>query len=654
MKKKWLYILPTIFIISLVCGTLFYFTALILPPPIINQSYVIKYLDNNNNELFTTHYNSEGSYVELDKISPYIIAGYVVIEDKNFYSHNGLDITRILKAGIDNVISKGIVSGASTITQQLARTLYYDNQKTYTRKLKEAFMAARIEMHYNKKDILEYYLNSIYFGHGIHGVEDASMFYFGLHAHQLSIAQSAMLMGISNAPSHYSPLNNYNLCKQKQKSILYKLYKSNIITAQEYNNAIEEKIEIFGIKVESSHISSYYKDSIISYLKKLGIYTKENLVKGLSIKTTFDYNISTKINNILQYYKNNQNQVSVIVMEPNTNYVLSLFGGWDYEESSYNRAINSQRQIASTIKPLIYYLALNSGFTPTTKLTSEPTTFFIKNYGEYTPSNNNDIYANDKITMINALGTSDNIYATKTALLVGLDNIIDLLRTFNVHNVDKVPSLALGSASTTPITLANIYNTFASIGRYSNPIFITEVKDSYGNLLYKHKDNSYQMLNENETLILNQLLRAPFDKNNKSYTSPTLLNYQTNHLYAAKTGTTDTDSWTVGYNPNYTILVWVGTDDNSPLTNASLSRKIFQDIANTIDSDGPSVWYETNNSIKVKRVSPLTGSYSPYGSLYYFAKAWTSFTSLHLVDTSAKLTSSCNCSNLASSHGPTR
>ena len=621
MKKKCAYILPIIFISSLVLGSLFYFSALILPPPLINQSYIIKYLDNNGNELFTTHFNNEGSYVDLDQISPYIIAGYVAVEDKTFYAHNGLDTTRIIKACIDNIINKEVVSGASTITQQLARTLYYNNKQTISRKLKEAFMSARIEMNYSKKEILEFYLNSIYFGHGIYGVEDASMFYFGVHSHQLSIAQSAMLIGISNAPAYYSPLNDYNKSKQKQKSVLYKMYTSNIISPQEYNNAIEEDIDIFGIKVELSNIASYYKDSIINNLKSLGLYTKDNLIRGLTIKTSFDYDISTQINDILEYYKNENSQVAVVIMEPNTGNVLSLFGGWNYEKSTYNRATQSSRQIASTIKPLIYYLALNSGFTPTTKLSSEPTTFFIKNYGEYTPSNNNDLYANDKITMINATGTSDNIYAVKTALLVGLDNIESLLNSFKVSNIDKVPSLALGSVSTTPLTLATIYNTFASSGRYYQPSFITEVTDSYGNILYKQKDNSYQMLNENETLILNQLLRAPFDKNNKSYTSPTLINYQTNHLYAAKTGTTDTDSWTVGYNPNYTILVWVGTDDNSTLTNPSLSRKIFQSIANTIDSNGPSVWYETNNSINVKRVSPLTGSYSPYGSLYYFAKA---------------------------------
>ena len=621
MKKKYIYILPIIFITSLVLGSLFYFSALILPPPLINESYIIKYLDNNGKELFTTHFHNEGSYVELDQISPYLIAGYVVVEDKTFYSHNGLDITRIIKAGIDNVLNKEIVSGASTITQQLARTLYYNNKQTITRKLKEAFMAARIEMNYSKKEILEYYLNSIYFGHGIYGVEDASMFYFGVHSHQLSIAQSAMLIGISNAPTYYSPLNDYNKSKEKQKSILYKMYTSNIITAQEYNNATEEDMDILGIKVELSNISSYYKDSIINNLKSLGLYTKDNLVRGLTIKTSFDYNISTQINDILKYYKNENSQVAVVIMEPYTGNVLSLFGGWDYEESTYNRATQSSRQIASTIKPLIYYLALNSGFTPTTKLSSEPTTFFIKNYGEYTPSNNNDLYANEKITMITAAGTSDNIYAVKTALLVGLDNIESLLKSFKITNIDKVPSLALGSVSTTPLTLATIYNTFASSGRYYKPSFITEVTDSYGNILYKQKDSSYQMLNETETIILNQLLRAPFDKNNKSYASPTLISYQTNHLYAAKTGTTETDSWTIGYNPKYTILVWVGTDDNSSLTNPSLSRKIFQSIANTIDSNGPSVWYETNNSINIKRVSPLTGSYSPYGSLYYFAKA---------------------------------
>ena len=621
IKKYLTLFLPISFIFSLVVGSLFYLTAIILPPPLINQSYVITYLDNNGNELFSTHFNNEGNYISINQMSPYLVSGYVLIEDKRFYSHNGLDLTRIIKAMISNTLNKGIVEGGSTITQQLSRILYLDNSQTITRKVKEAFISARIEMNYSKKEILEYYLNSLYFGHGVYGVEDASMFYFGVHAYQLSIAQAAMLIGISNAPTLYSPINNYQNSKTKQKSILYKFYKNKLINAKEYHNAIEEELEIYGIKNDATSISSYYKSSIIQYLKKIGIYTKENLVKGLIVKTSFDFNISSKISDILQYYKNDDSQVAVVVLEPYTGKVLSLFGGWDYNTSNYNRATSSSRQIASTIKPLIYYLALNSGFTPTTKLKSEKTTFFIDGYGEYTPSNNNDIYANDEITMIQAMGTSDNIYAIKSSLLIGTDNISKLLNSFNINNFDIVPSIALGSVTTTPLNLATIYNTFASLGYYNEPIFVDEVKDSYGNLLYKRKDNSYQKLNEDQTLILNQLMRAPFDINVRSYTSPTLLNYQTKHLYAAKTGTTDTDSWTVGFNPKYTILVWVGTDDNKKLINASLSRKIFQSIANSIDYEGSSLWYDTNDNVETKRVSPISGTYSSKGSLYYFLKS---------------------------------
>lgn len=620
-KLHLLYILPFLLVFTLITGSLFYTLATILPKQIINQSYLITFLDSDSKEIFTTHFESEGTYVELEKIEPFLIKSYITIEDKNFYKHNGLDASRILKSLISNTVHKKVVEGGSTITQQVARILYLNNEKTYKRKMKEAFLAARIEMHHTKNEILEYYLNSLYFGHGIYGVEDASIFYFGKHAYQLTIGECALLVGISNAPSYYSPLINYKQSKEKQKNVLYKLYKNKIISAQEYHNAYEENIEILGIKNEARGLYSYYKDSIIKQLKNIGIYTKENLVKGLRITTSFDYNISSKIYNILQYYKNDKNQVSVIVMEPNTGNVLSLFGGWDYTNSSYNRATSSTRQIASTIKPLIYYLALNSNFTPTTKLLSKPTTFFIKNHGEYTPSNNNDIYPNGEITMIQALGVSDNIYATKTSLILGLNNIASFLNSFNIKNVDVVPSLALGSVSTTPLNLATIYNTFASEGYYSSPSFIKEVKDSYGNVLYTNKKHGYQKLNKDETIILNQLLRAPFDSKLKTYTSPTLLNYQPNKLYSAKTGTTNTDSWTVGYNKKYTILVWVGTDDNTLLINTSLSRKLFLDIANSIDTDTHQEWYEPTKNIEIKRVNPTTGNYSSSGSLYYFAKA---------------------------------
>lgn len=624
MKKtfyKILLIFPSFLIIfSLIMGSLFYFSMWILPKLEIKESYIVKYTDNSNNLLYQTHFQNQGTYLPLEKISPYLQNFYVSIEDKDFYKHSGVDWARVIKAFLVNTSSGKIKQGASSITQQLARTLYLNNKKTYTRKLKELIYAARIETYYSKKKILEMYLNSLYFGHRIYGVEDASWFYFNKSSSSLTISEASLLIGISNAPNLYSPLINKENSLKKQKQILNILVKNKTITEEERQNALQQEITIYGQKndIELNYLL-YYKDEIEKQLKTKNIYTKSNLIKGLTISTNIDLNISQIIYQILQKYQPNDinTQVSVIVMKPYSNKVIALFGGWDYSKSSYNRATTSLRQPASTIKPLLYYLGLANGMTPSTLLKSEKSSFFIKNYGLYEPSNNNDIYANEKISMIQAIGVSDNIYAVKTNLILGTSMLVNLLNKFGIKDVKEVPSLALGTNLITPLQLTAIYNTFASEGVYYKPSIINNVKDYNGNTLYQNKDIPYQLLLHDETIVLNQLLTSPFDKNLISYANPTMLNYQTNKIYAAKTGTTESDSWVVGFNPNYTISVWIGTDDNTKLTDYTLSKKIFQEIANTIDTT-PNTWYDTNEHIKIKRVSPLKGTLSTNGSLYYY------------------------------------
>lgn len=624
MKKiisKILIIFPSFLIIfSLVAGTLFYFSMWILPKPHIKESYVVQYVDKENNLLFQKHFDSEGTYVPLEKTSPYLSSFYVAIEDKDFYKHSGIDWARVVKAFLVNTLSGKIKQGASSITQQVARMLYLDNTKSYSRKIKEAIYAARIETYYSKKEILEMYLNGLYFGHGIYGVEDASWFYFNKPSLDLSIAEASLLVGISNAPSLYSPIINKENSIKKHSQILSLLAKKKVITEEEKNTALQETLIIYGEKKKSALESTlYYQEAIEKQLKNKHIYNKSNLVKGISISTNIDTNISQTIYQILQKYQPNDSntQVSVVVMKPYSNKVVSLFGGWDYNQSSYNRATTSLRQPASTIKPLLYYLGLSKGMTPSTLLRSEQTSFFIKNYGLYEPTNNNDVYANQEISMIQAIGVSDNIYAVKTNLILGTSMLVNLLNKFGLSDIEAVPSLALGTNLLTPLQLTSIYNTFASEGIYYKPSLINKVTDTYGNTLYQNNDMPYRILLHDETIVLNQLLTAPFDKNLISYANPTMINYPTNKVYAAKTGTTESDSWVVGFNPNYTITVWVGTDDNTKLTDYSLSKKIFQEIANTIDTTS-NIWYDTNDHIIIKRVSPLKGTLSTSGSLYYY------------------------------------
>lgn len=307
-------------------------------------------------------------------------------------------------------------------------------------------------------------------------------------------------------------------------------------------------------------------------------------------------------------------------MEPFSNKIIYLNGGFNYNESPYNRAINSSRQIGSTIKPLIYSLALANGFSPTTLLTSQETTFNIKDIGEYSPKNPNNKYANGKIDMIQAIAMSDNIYALKTLLLLGSNKLKELLEAFDVKDVEALPSIALGTVSMSLLKLTSIYNTFASLGTYYKPSLIRKVNDINDNIIYTNKQTSKSILGETNTLILNQMLTSTFDSSLSSYLNTTMSNYKPYNIYAAKSGTTKNDSYVVAYNPNYTIGIWAGSDSNHNFYDYSLSKQLFKEIANILQDKKQLSWYNTNYNTKAIRYNPNTHTFNSDGKIYYFKR----------------------------------
>ena len=595
MKKCIKYIICIMTIIILFISTLSF---LLKTPPLEKNNYIEIY-DKNNNLIYSELYNNPSKYVDLEFLNKYTYEAFIAIEDKDFYNHKGFDIQRTIQAFFINLFSFSIKQGASTITQQYARNTLLSNKRTLSRKIKEAFYTIQIERDYTKEQILEGYLNSLYFGHGLTGIYSASMYYFGKEPQDLTIAESAMLAGVCNAPSIYSPYYNNNKAIQRQRLVLYEMFIQDYIDESEYQKALKEKL-IYSFSKEKTTNFDYHKDSIINELTFLNLDTKENLHKGLKIYTTSDYSLTKEINNMIQKYtpSNKDTQISIVIMEPFTNNVLYLNGGFNYESSQFNRAVNSSRQIGSTIKPLIYSIALENGFEPTTLLMSEQTTFNIENIGEYSPKNPNDKYANDKIDMIQAISMSDNIYALKTLLLLGSDNLVKLLNMFDIKDVNSLPSIALGTVSTSLLKLTSIYNTFASLGEYYKPKFISKVTDHNGNILYSSTNSYKTLLDTSNTIILNQMLTSTFDSSLSSYLNATMSNYKPDNIYAAKSGTTSTDSYVMAYNPNYTIGIW----------------------ANIIDNNQKPSWYNTNHLTKALRYNPNTHSFDNSGSLYYFKK----------------------------------
>lgn len=566
----------------------------------LNRLYQVAITDHQGNELYSLIRSNLSDYVAIDEISEAFKKTVVTIEDKRFYSHNGLDYTRIAKSFWENFRQNEIVQGGSTITQQVARMAYLDNSKSYTRKIKEALYAKKIEEKYTKDQILEMYVNNCYFAHNLYGVSAASDYYFGKTPDQLNYAESALLVGVINAPNLYAPDIDYSASIEKQRQILYTLYQNGVLTVQEYYDEMNRKLE-FSYQTDADRINlGYYQEAIENQLKEMNLWTESYLRQGIQVESNLDMEVYEIVNGIVNEYRGQvrDDQIAVVVMKPYSGEVLTLIGGFDYRESPYNRALYSKRQIGSTIKPFLYYLGLKKGMTPLSQFVSEETTFNIEGIGSYSPKNASGNYAGRKINMVEAIALSDNIYAVKTTLLVGSSSLAQLLTRFGVECDNVNPTIGLGSISLTPLELTSLYNCLASEGTYYPPSFLKKVRLSDQTLLGTSKKASKKVLDHKETILINHLLKAPFDSALASYTYPSLGNYRTTHTFAAKTGSTETTNWVIGYNPYFTIGVYVGNDENQPLYSTRLARTVFQNIADRLCEKKEDIFYEVDSSFQ--------------------------------------------------------
>lgn len=542
----------------------------------------IVYYSKDEKNIFSSIQNKPGKYVKYADIDKNFIKYLIAIEDKDFFSHKGFDLKRIISSLIHNLNSNSL-QGASTITMQLARLLYLNQNQSIERKIQELVLAIKLERHYSKEMILECYLNNIYFAHGIYGLNNACYYYFNKDASLLSLKECAILIGIINAPNLYSPYINKDASDKKVESILRKLHDANLITINEYYNALYEKPYLKNHNNDFTYNYPYYIDSIKEELASLNIDNSYYNNLGLSITSYLDIAIQNYIENLISSLDFANSDIAIVVMEVGSGKVVSLLGGKDYSLSFFNRAKHAKKQIGSTIKPLLYYLALKKGLSPLHEFTSKKVTFKLDENNYYEVSNANNIYANRKITMIEALAMSDNIYAMKTMLLLNEKSLINLLKAFDVEvDVDNI-TIALGSNSLTPLELTSIYNCIASNGIYYKPTFIQSIKCMNNRLIYHNPNTNKRVLESKTNTILQYLLRSPFDKALKSYASPSLMNYYVSNNYGAKTGSTISSSWVMGFSNKYTIGVYLGSDDNKEINNAYLAKVIFHNIACFLD-----------------------------------------------------------------------
>jgi 1A family penicillin-binding protein len=614
---KWL---RRIIISGFVFMIVIYGVSFIIEAPDLGQGHYIKMYDQQQKLYYQS--NQQSNDVSLKDVSKDFIKSIVAIEDHRFYKHRGFDPIGILRAIKANIVDGGKSEGASTITQQYARLMFLTNEKTWSRKINEAFLTTRLEAHYDKDTILQGYINTVYFGHGIYGIKNASRYYFNKEPKDLDLNESTMLAGVVNGPEYYSPFKDMKGAKARQKLVLDQLVKEKYITQQKANQ-VNQTPFVLNQNRSSTLICAYpyYKDTVIQELKELGFYQENYINQGLNIQTTLDSSIQDQLNQTVtkQMKEREELEVSSMILDSHQSSVLAIVGGKDYALSQFNRATSATRQIGSTMKPLLYYTALENGFTPTTKFKSEPTQFKMDNGKEYSPTNFNQKYAYKDITLAQAIAVSDNIYAVKTHMFLGEQTLVNALSQFGFQHVSPHPSLALGTLNTNIYQLSSIYATFANTGIYNDVHTITKITNDDGDVLYEYKAKDQQLLNKESSLILSQLLTAPFHSQFSTYASATMTGYQTKATFAVKTGSTSYDSLCAGYNPNYTILSWTGYDDNREMNMSSdtkIPKVIFQTMANFLQEED--VWYQPTDKLQQIPINPITGDFQENGLVYWF------------------------------------
>ena len=568
-----------------------------------------------NEELF---FQGSGSreWISLNDINENVINATLSTEDKHFYEHDGFDYLRIAKALYTNIKAGKTKQGASTITQQYAKNLFLDFDKTWERKINEMWITLQLETHYDKDEILEGYLNTINYGHGNYGIENASKFYFNKSASDLTLAEAAILAGVPKSPSNYSPLTHYDVAKKRQINILYMMHVNGYINEREYEKAKNEELVIIGEKSEEVTSSvNYYQDAVMRELKSLpGIPSSLIDTGGLKIYTNLNIEAQKTLEEAVKnnLTKDDDIQTAAVMMNPNNGKVIAIMGGRDYEKSEYNRAYLSERQLGSTMKPLLYYSALENGFTSSTTFRSEETTFTFSSNQTYSPQNYGGNYGNQPISLATAISYSDNIYAVKTHMFLGEDALVNIGKRLGITSkLDEVPSLALGTASINMLEIAAAYSAFANEGYKVKANFITKVEDLKGNVLYERGYDKENILNKSLTYILNNLLTSTYDNDFIDYSYPTAIGIapKINHKLALKSGTTDTDHWSIGYNKDILTAVWIGYDDNKSLevSDYKYSRNIWVDATEGYLKDKEDEWYNMPNNVVGVLVNPITG-----------------------------------------------
>ena len=575
-----------------------------------------------DDELLAELYKKKRDPVPLKQIPKYLQKAVITVEDRQFYTHSGIDLKGITRAIIADIRAGGFVQGASTITQQLSKTLFLSPQKTLQRKLKEALLSLQLERRYTKDEILALYLNQIYLGSGAYGVESAAQIFFGKSVSMLDLAECAMIAAMPKAPSTYSPLNNPELAVIRRNIVLKQMWATGAIETTLYQTACAKPF--VAVKHKTTSGAPYFVDTVKKILeKKIGparLYTG-----GLTVYTTLSAKLQSTSNQAIGHgietleHRRKKDpalkqkpQASLIAIDVRTGGILAMSGGNDYSKSPFNRATAAHRQSGSAFKPILYALAIEQGFNQASLILDAPVSFpgATKNK-PWQPENFSKRFQGE-ITLRKALTHSKNIPAVRLIDQLGISSVIDFAKKLGIDSrLSPYLSLALGTSETNLTELTAAYAVFANQGIYTPPYCIINVLDAGNQSIWKPKNEKrIAMSRENAAIMTNILEGVILEGTGKKA-------QVIHHSIAGKTGTTNDykDALFIGFSPTVATGVWVGCDDFSTLgpkeTGARAALPIWIEFMRNVLADQEYEYFDMpDNMVKIK-INPNTGKPVP-------------------------------------------
>ncbi len=550
-----------------------------LQPSASSQIY-----DINGNEIANIHAAENRVPVKLSQVPKELQDAFVAVEDARFYEHSGIDPRGILRALWANISDGSVAEGGSTITQQLAKNAYLTQERTLKRKVQEMFLALQLERQYTKQEILEYYLNQIYFGQGAYGVQAAAKTYFDKNVSELDLNECALLAGIPKSPNYYSPFNNLAAAQARKAIVLDQMSKYHYIDSATANRLKTEELKLVKPKGPETNSASYFIDYVIQTL--IDRYTADAVYKdGLKIYTTIDMEMQkaaeTAMLDLPSFEKDEngieQPQGALVAIDPHTGQIKAMVGGRGTDQ--FNRATMAERQPGSAFKPFVFIAALESKFTPSTIIEDSPVVI-----GDWEPENYNRDY-NGKVTLRRVAELSLNVPTVKIAQKIGIDKPIYYAQEMGISTFvltgprnDRNLATSLGGITkgVTPLELTSAYGTFANKGVHVEPIAILKILDRNGKIIEQAKMKQRNVVSESSAAELTSMLQGVIQRG-------TGTGANIGRPAAGKTGTTSDylDAWFVGYTPDLVAGVWVGCDDNTDLggmTGGNLPATIWHDF----------------------------------------------------------------------------